>query len=46
MYIKILLFNDDVDLVKRIRLEDWDSFKLELESKYIDFGYIWSYCYI
>ena len=29
MYIKILLFNNDVELVKRVRLEDWDDFELK-----------------
>ena len=45
MFIKVFLFNDDVLLEKKIRLEDWDEFELELRSKYKDFGYFCSYRY-
>lgn len=45
MYIKIKLFNDDVVLEKKIKLEDWDEFKLKLKSEYKDFSYVCSYRY-
>lgn len=43
---KFIIFNNNYKFIKKIKLEDFDSFIIELNNKYNNFEYIYTYTII